>query len=86
MLGLGFTIVGIALIGAIVLVVDYFVSDTSVRGWPALFISLWLIAGILIILLGLIGAYVGKIYESVKSRPTYIVQETFNIETNDKNN
>lgn len=79
LLGLGFLIVGVSIVAAISLIINYFINNTDVKGWPALFISIWFIAGIIIILLGLIGLYVGKIYGTVKNRPAYIVQETINI-------
>ncbi|ALC81617.1 MULTISPECIES: glycosyltransferase family 2 protein [Bacillus] len=47
-------------------------------GWASLMISIWLIGGLLLMSVGLIGEYVGKIYEEVKRRPRYIVEENIN--------
>lgn len=47
-------------------------------GWASLMISLWFIGGLLLMSVGLIGEYVGKIYEEVKRRPRYIVEEKIN--------
>jgi polyisoprenyl-phosphate glycosyltransferase len=60
---------------AIALVVRYFVMGTVVSGWLSLFISIWFLAGILILILGMIGLYLGKVFETVKQRPTYIIRE-----------
>ena len=46
-----------------------------VTGWTSLILSLWLIGGVLMLALGIIGEYIGKIYLEVKQRPRYIVME-----------
>jgi polyisoprenyl-phosphate glycosyltransferase len=63
---------------AIVLVVRYFVMGTVVSGWLSLFISIWFLAGILIMILGVIGLYLGRVFETVKQRPRYIIREKVN--------
>lgn len=42
-------------------------------GWTSLLISLWFIGGAILVSLGVIGTYVGKIYSEVKRRPRYLV-------------
>ncbi|MBP3039853.1 glycosyltransferase family 2 protein [Bacillaceae bacterium Marseille-Q3522] len=44
-------------------------------GWASLMISIWFIGGMLLMSIGLIGEYIGKIYEEVKQRPRYIVEK-----------
>lgn len=51
------------------------ISADPVGGWASIMISLWFIGGLLLISIGLIGEYVGKIYEEVKGRPRYILEE-----------
>jgi polyisoprenyl-phosphate glycosyltransferase len=51
------------------------VMDNTVIGWASLMISVWFIGGLLLISIGLIGEYIGKIYEEVKQRPRYIIEE-----------
>ncbi len=46
-----------------------------VPGWTSMFISLWFVAGVLLIGLGIVGEYVSKIYIEVKRRPLYHVME-----------
>lgn len=75
-LRLGITLVFISLIVALILIVRYFVVGETVSGWLSLFISVWLLSGIIIMVLGLLGVYLGKIFETVKQRPTYIIKES----------
>jgi dolichol-phosphate mannosyltransferase len=63
---------------AIVLVVRYFMVDVVVSGWTSSFLSFWFLGGLMITILGMVGIYVGKIFENVKNRPTYIVGEKIN--------
>ena len=50
-------------------------TGTTQSGWTSLMISLWLIGGLLLLSIGLIGEYIGKIYEEVKQRPRFIIEE-----------
>lgn len=47
---------------------------TTQTGWTSLITSIWLIGGLQLIAIGLIGEYVGKIYKETKNRPKYIVE------------
>lgn len=55
--------------------VRYFRGET-LEGWTSLMLSIWFCTGILLIGMGIIGEYVGKIYMEVKKRPRYNVAET----------
>lgn len=44
-------------------------------GWTSIMISLWFLGGLLLMSIGLIGEYIGKIYNEVKSRPRFTVEE-----------
>ena len=50
----------------------------SVDGWSSTLCSIWLIGGVQLFALGIIGEYIGKIYAEVKHRPRYIVAEYLN--------
>ena len=50
-------------------------------GFASLIISLWLLSGIIISLIGVVGIYLGKLFEKAKGRPTFIVNEKYNIDT-----
>jgi dolichol-phosphate mannosyltransferase len=56
------------------------VTDTWVRGWTLLFMSMLLLGGIQMISLGILGEYVGRIYRESKRRPLYLVQETLGLD------
>lgn len=48
----------------------------TIQGWTSLLVSLWFIGGAILVALGVIGEYVGKIYAEVKRRPRYFIEET----------
>ena len=50
------------------------IRGTLVEGWFSLFLSIWFVGGCVLMSLGVIGEYVGKIYIEVKSRPRYNVE------------
>lgn len=55
-------------------VVRWAIGET-VWGWASLICSMWLIGGLMLLALGVIGEYVGKIYLEVKARPRYFIQD-----------
>lgn len=71
-LGIAFTL--IAFIMLIYVLIAYF-TGRAVSGWASLILSLWFIGGCILIGLGIVGIYIGKIYIEVKDRPR------FNVET-----
>ena len=65
----------ITLLVSIYTLISYFVGHT-IQGWTSLMLSLWFIGSLILISLGVIGEYVGKIYVEVKARPRYFVEKT----------
>ncbi len=57
---------------------EYFFGDT-VRGWASMLASLWFIGGLILLSVGIVGEYVGKIYLETKKRPRFIVSEFLNV-------
>ena len=51
------------------------ITGTAVPGWSSLILSIWIVGGFLMISLGIVGTYLGKIYAEVKRRPLYHVAE-----------
>lgn len=51
-----------------------------VRGYPTLIVSVLFFGGIQLISLGVLGEYLGRVYEEVKARPLFIVAETVGFE------
>lgn len=74
----GFVISAGALLYAIVMLVAYLMGKITVTGYASLIISIWLLSGLIIFILGIVGLYLGKIFESVKNRPIYIIDEKIN--------
>ena len=52
----------------------------SVAGWASIMMSIWLLGGMQLVALGLIGEYVGKIYMETKRRPKFILEEYIHAE------
>lgn len=71
---LGFSIFFISLIALIYSVIVKFFGKTEV-GWTSIVISIWMIGGIQLLSLGVIGEYIGKIYNETKARPRYIIKD-----------
>jgi glycosyltransferase involved in cell wall biosynthesis len=57
----------------------YLHGDVTVAGYTSLIASMWLLAGVMLFCMGIIGLYVGRVFESVKSRPIFIVRERINL-------
>lgn len=77
----GFVITFIAILLALFLVVKTLVTGIDVSGWVTLFVSMWFIAGIMIMIMGIIAVYIGNIFDEVKHRPSYIIDEKLNFES-----
>jgi len=80
MLRLGFYIVIISLIIALWYVIKWAFGFIEVGGFTTMVISIWLAVGIITMMLGITGIYVGKIFDRVKGRPTFIIDELYNFD------
>ena len=76
---LGFVMAAIALIGVPLTIVARY-SGIYERGVPSVLFAVLLIGGIQLVTLGLIGEYVGRIYDEVKQRPLYVVASSRNVD------
>ncbi len=76
--GVGFALLGFAY-GAVT-VVSYFADPQTPRGYATIVTLLLLFSGVQLVFMGIIGAYVGAIYDEVKRRPHYIVDEAINLD------
>lgn len=70
---LGAAAIGLTAIYALYAVYAKLVLDRSPQGFTALVVVLTFVSGVLLFFLGVIGEYVGRIYEEVKGRPIYVV-------------
>lgn len=54
------------------------ISGTYVlEGWTSLIVSIWFLSGVILMALGVLGIYISKIFNEVKSRPTYLVKDIY---------
>lgn len=51
------------------------ILEHTVPGWTFIVVSIWLVAGVQLLSLGIIGEYIGKIYNETKKRPKYIIEK-----------
>ena len=77
--GLGFFVFLISIIILLYSLVRHFMGATIV-GWTTLMVSVWAIGGLILLSLGVVGEYIGKIYLETKSRPRFIIDEFLNEE------
>ena len=68
----------LSICAALTMVVLYFFSDVKSQGWASLALLISFFSGAIISVLGMVGLYVGRTFESVKNRPTYIIEEKIN--------
>lgn len=71
----GMFISAIAILLALFMAVHYVLTGITVSGWLTLFVSLWFIAGVIIMIMGVIAVYVGSVFEQTKNRPSSVVSE-----------
>ncbi|MCP3794770.1 glycosyltransferase family 2 protein [Paenibacillus sp. CH40] len=79
---LGFTISILSLLYAGFLIIRTLLGIETVPGYPSLMVAILFFGGVQLITLGIIGEYVGRIYNETKRRPLYIVKEEINFNDN----
>ena len=73
-LGLGAVCALLGLVMAVYVIVSL-VRGHTVAGWASMMMSIWLLGGLQLMALGVIGEYVGKVYMETKRRPKFILEE-----------
>jgi dolichol-phosphate mannosyltransferase len=74
----GFVVSAIGFVFAAFTLVKAFRGEIEVLGYASLIVSLWALSGLIIVIVGVVGLYVGKTFEGVKRRPAFVVAEELN--------
>lgn len=77
--GLGFLVFLVSIIMLIYSIVRWAMGET-ILGWASLICSVWAIGGLILLSLGVIGEYIGKIYLETKGRPRFLIREVLDGE------
>lgn len=72
---LGLVFIAVSLL-ILVWVMHAYLTKNVVPGWASLMLSIWFVGGCVLVGLGVVGEYVGKIYTEVKARPRFNIEET----------
>lgn len=71
---LGFIVSGISFLGILWVVYLRLFTQETITGWASLMVMLLFLGGVQLITIGVIGEYIGRIYDEVKRRPLYLIQ------------
>jgi dolichol-phosphate mannosyltransferase len=70
----------VGFIYAIYVAIRALLGEIPVPGYASLLVSLWILSGLMISIIGIVGLYVGKSFEGIKNRPIFIVDESIESE------
>lgn len=76
---LGFLVSLLAFLYAIWLIISTIAYGNPVKGYPSIMVTLLFLSGVQLMALGVIGEYLGRIYEESKQRPVYLVKQAWGI-------
>ena len=77
---LGFGLAALSMFVGIIFLIRFFLGYTLLMGWTSLVLSIWFLSGIIIMIMGIIGLYLGKIFAETKNRPSYLIDWTINLD------
>ena len=80
---LGFLLFVISILMSVIFIIEFFLGKT-VSGWASLIVSIWAIGGLLMLAIGVVGEYIGKIYMEVKGRPRFLIARFLEEEDEDE--
>ncbi len=72
---LGFFISAASFLFSLYIFIRAILNDIQIPGWASTIMSVWFLSGLVIMVLGIVGIYIGKIFDQVKGRPLYIVKD-----------
>ena len=71
----GLVLLVLDILVALYVLVSYFFSDHISPGWASIMLSIWALGSLILIAIGVVGEYIGKIFTEVKHRPRYAVAD-----------
>ncbi len=77
---MGFAVSLLSFLGGLIAIVLKFTGAFEVPGWASIVVGISFLSGIQLTVLGVIGVYVGRIYDEVKDRPLYFVRDASPVE------
>jgi glycosyltransferase involved in cell wall biosynthesis len=77
---LGLLVSLVAFAYAVIIIMSTLIFGTDVPGFPSIMTAVMFFAGVQLIVLGIIGEYLGRVYEEVKARPLYLVSEEVGLD------
>jgi glycosyltransferase involved in cell wall biosynthesis len=77
-IGVGISLSTISIIAAVWIIYAAITRGYSVTGWTSLMFSIFFFSGVILVFLGIIGIYLGRVFQEVKRRPLYVVSERLN--------
>lgn len=75
----GFALSFMSLCIAFYFLIRYMLGDIHVIGFASLIVSIWFLSGMIVMLIGIVGLYIGKVFDNTKKRPLFIIKEELNI-------
>ena len=78
--GLGFGMAAVSFLLALYNVIAKVVGIIQVGGYTTTIFSIWFVGGLLLFVMGVLGLYIGKIFDQVKGHPLFVVRDLVNIE------
>lgn len=75
---MGFIVSALAFLYGLYIVIDTLLFGSDIAGWATVAAGIMFSTGIQLVCIGVIGEYVGRLYEEVKQRPLYLIDETIN--------
>jgi dolichol-phosphate mannosyltransferase len=79
----GFLMSASALAIGIIYIVRYLRHGIGVTGWTSVIVSIYFIGGLILANMGVLGLYLGKVFNETKARPLYVIRETVNFSPRD---
>ena len=74
-MSLGFMITLLSVIASLYLIITALFYNQYRSGWVSVIVSVWLIGGLLLLSIGVVGIYISKIFNQTKKRPKYLIKE-----------